>query len=136
MTRDAHEIAAQRVYAAWLDTCTRAAFAISLAAFLAYAAGLLPPFIAPASLPGLWGLPVDEFLRRTGAPSGWGWLSLAGHGDYLNLACIALLPLVTAFCYLRILPVLLARGERLYAALAAAQVIVLALAASGFFAGG
>ena len=101
LKRDENEAAAQRIYARWLDISTRVAFAVSLAAFLAYATGALAPFVPLEALPALWGLPVDEFLRRTGAPSGWGWLELAARGDYLNLACIALLPLVTALCYLR-----------------------------------
>ncbi|HEX9396731.1 MAG TPA: hypothetical protein VF943_08340 [Burkholderiales bacterium] len=133
LKRDENEAAAQRIYARWLDISTRVAFAVSLAAFLAYATGALAPFVPLEALPALWGLPVDEFLRRTGAPSGWGWLELAARGDYLNLACIALLPLVTALCYLRLLPALLGRHERLLAAIAAVQVLVLAAAASGFF---
>jgi hypothetical protein len=43
---------------------------------------------------------------------------------------------VTLTCYLRIIPLPLRSGERLQAALAIAQVIVLAAAASGLFAGG
>ena len=136
LNRDENEHAAQQVYARWLDACTRGAFAISLAAFLAYATGALTPYVPLTSLPGLWGLPVEEFLRRTGAPAGWGWVGLAGYGDFLNLACIAALPLVTALCYLRVVPTFARRGEPLQAAIAAAQVLVLAAAASGFFAGG
>ena len=135
LNRHESEHAARLLYARWLDASTRVAFAISLAAFLAYATGALAPFVPLESLPGLWGLPVGEFLQRTGAPSGWGWLALAGRGDYLNLACVALLPLVTALCYLRVLPGLARSGERLQAAMAAAQVFVFLAAASGLFAG-
>jgi hypothetical protein len=39
-------------------------------------------------------------------------------------------------CYLRILPIHLARGERLTAAMIAAQMVVLLAAASGALAGG
>jgi len=136
LNRDANEHAAQQIYARWLDACTRGAFAVSLAAFLAYATGALAPYVPLASMPALWGLPVDEYLRRTGAPEGWGWIALAGYGDFLNLACIAALPLVTALCYLRVVPAFARRGEGLQAAIAAVQVLVLAAAASGFFAGG
>jgi len=136
LTPEERDLQVEQLYARWLDAATRIAFAISAAAFLAYAAGLLPAHVPPDLLPQVWGLPVDEFLRRTGSPSGWGWLALAGHADYLNLACVALLALVTALCYLRILPALAGRGERLQAAMAALQVLVLLAAASGFFAGG
>jgi hypothetical protein len=79
---------------------------------------------------------VGEFLRQTGAPAGWAWLNLLGGAEYLNLACMALLCVVTLLCYLRIVPALLGLGERLQAVLALAQVLVLVAAASGFFAGG
>lgn len=136
MNRDRNERLVQLIYARWLEAATRVAFVLTTAAFLAYAGGVLAPHIPLESLPGLWNLPVDEFVRRTGAPTGWAWLGLAARADYLSLACIALLPLVTALCYLRLLPVLASRGERLLAAAAAAELAVLAAAASGFFSGG
>ena len=136
LNREENDFRIQLLYARWLDAGTRIAFAISAAAFLVYAAGILPAHVPLEMLPQVWGLPVDEFLRRTGAPAGWSWLGLAGRADYLNLACVALLALVTAICYLRILPALLGLGERLQAAMAALQVLVLLAAASGFFAGG
>ena len=84
-----------------------------------------------ADLPGLWGQPVGRYLDMTGAPTGWGWIRLLGTGDYLNLAVIALFPSVSIVCYLRILPALLAQGDRLYALIAALQIAVLLAAASG-----
>jgi len=131
-----HDAEVQEVYARWLDGATRAAFAASLLAFLVYVSGLVPPFLALEALPRYWGLPVGEFLRQTGAPAGWGWLNLLGGAEYLNLACMALICVVTLLCYLRIVPALLGLGERLQAALALAQVLVLLAAVSGFFAGG
>ena len=133
MTRE--EVIQER-YARWLDVSTRLAFAASLLAFLVYASGLLPAFVPLQALPALWGLPVDRYLEKTGAPSGWGWLHLVGFSDYLSLACMALVGMVTLLCYLAILPLLLRLGERLQAALVGAQVLVLLVAASGFLAGG
>jgi hypothetical protein len=125
----------QETYARWLDAGSRAAFAASLVAFAAYAGGLLPPFVPLDALPALWHLPVDQYLAKTGAPAGWGWLRLLGFSDYLNLACIALIGAVTLVCYLAVLPLLLHLRERLQAALVAAQVLVLLVAASGVLAG-
>ena len=121
----------QQTYARWLDAATRAAFAASLAAFAAYASGLAPSFVPLDALPRLWQLPLEQYLAQTGAPEGWGWLQLAGFSDYLNLACIALIGAVTLLCYLAVLPLLLRLGERLQAALVAAQALVLLVAASG-----
>jgi hypothetical protein len=131
-----HDAEVQEIYARWLDFATRAGFAASLLAFLLYVSGAAEPFLALEALPRYWQLPVGEFLRQTGAPAGWRWLALLGSADYLNLACMALLCLVTLLCYLRVVPALLGLGERLQAALALAQVVVLLVAASGFFAGG
>ena len=132
-----HDAEVQEIYADWLDFGTRAGFAASLVAFLVYVSGAVPPYLPLEELPRYWGLPVGEFLRRTGAPSGWDWLGqLGGGAEYLNLACMALLGLVTALCYARIVPILLRLGERLQAALAITQIVVLLGAVSGLFAGG
>jgi len=131
-----HDTEVQEAYARWLDAGTRLGFAASLVAFVLYVSGAMPSYLPLEALPRYWGLPVSEFLRQTGAPSGWGWLLRLGDADYLNLACMALLGLVTALCYARIVPILLRLGERLQAALAIAQIVVLAGAVSGFFAGG
>ncbi|MGQ0652241.1 MAG: hypothetical protein ACT4P4_08255 [Betaproteobacteria bacterium] len=122
------------IYARWLDAAAKSAFIASLAAFLVYALGVRPAFVPLDALPRLWSLPVDEYLRRTGAPSGWGWLAFTDRGEYLCLACLALLASVTLACYLRVLPALWRDGERLEAAIAAAQAAVLVAAASGVFA--
>jgi tetrahydromethanopterin S-methyltransferase subunit H len=132
-----HDAEVQEIYARWLDLGTRAGFAASLVAFLVYVSGAVPAYLPLEALPRYWGLPVGEYLRQTGAPSGWDWLShLGGGAEYLNLACMALLGIVTMLCYMRIVPVLLRLGERVQAALAIAQIVVLLAAASGFFAGG
>jgi hypothetical protein len=126
----------QQLYARWLDWSTRVSLAVLIAAFAAYASGLVAPAVAVDDLPRLWLLPVERYLEATGAPSGWGWVAMLAKGDYLNLIGVALLGFVTVLCYLRVLPMLLARGERLQAAFAIAQVVVLLLAASGLLAGG
>lgn len=126
----------QERYARWLDAGSHVAFAASVLAFALYVSGVVRSFVPLEVLAGLWGLPVGQYLERTGAASGWGWLRLLGFADYLSLACIALIGLVTALCYLAILPLLLRLGERLQAALVLAQVAVLLMAASGLLAGG
>jgi hypothetical protein len=119
------------LYARWLDVATKAGFAISLCAFLVYAGGLLPAFVPLEELPHYWALPVDRFIEVTGAPQGWAWLGELAYGDGLNLAAIALLGLVTPACYARLVPALIAERDWLQAALAAGQLVVLLVAASG-----
>lgn len=124
------------IYARWLAWGSRAGLAVLVLAFLAYVAGLAAPLVALEDLPRLWVLPLEHYLAESGAPVGWDWLSVAAKGDYANLAGIALLGLVSVACYVRLLPELLRRGERVLAAIAAAQILVLAAAALGFFTGG
>lgn len=126
----------QQLYARWLDWGTRLSLALLVAAFLAYAFGLAPAALPLDELPGLWALPLERYLALSGAPVGWGWLAMLDRGEYQNLAAVALLCLVTVACYLRVIPALLARGDRLQAGLAIAQVVVLIVAASGLLAGG
>jgi hypothetical protein len=121
----------QEIYARWLDIGTKAGFAVSMIGMLVYLSGIVAPFIPMAELTARWRLPVGRFLALTGAPTGWGWIHLLGYGDYLNFAGIALFASLTIICYLRVLPVLLAHRDRLYALIAAAQILVLLAAASG-----
>jgi hypothetical protein len=120
-----------RVYARWLDIGTRIGLALLVAGFAVYAFGLLEAHIAPQELARYWALPVDSHIRATGAPTGWGWLGLLHKGDYLNFVGITVFASITLACYARIIPLLIARGERLHAAIAAAQLVILAAALSG-----
>lgn len=123
----------QELYARWLDALARIAFAVSAATLLVYLSGALAPQVPLAELPGLWHLPLAQYLERSAAPTGWSWIGLVGYGDYLNLVAIAFFAAITLLCYLRLLPALLQPGMRLQAALAAIQVLVLLAAMSGLF---
>ena len=130
-----NEAERRQIYARWLDYATKAGFAISLVAFLAYVTGLVPAFVPPSELPRYWMLPVDRFVAATGAPQQWAWLNFLRYSDVLNVGAVALLALVTPVCYARLVPKLLAQRDWLQLALACAQVLVLLVAASGLLAG-
>jgi hypothetical protein len=132
--REQNDARLQELYARWLDFFTKAAFVVSLITLFLYLSGAVPAFVELRQLPQLWVLPVDRYLELTGAPRGWAWLRLTGYGDYLNFIGICLYALVTLFCYLRVIPPLLRSGERVHAALAIAQVLVLLAAAVAPFA--
>jgi hypothetical protein len=121
----------QDIYARWLDRISKACFAATLAALLVYLSGAVEPFIPLAELPALWGLPVARYLEVTGSPTGWSWIHQLGKSDYLSLVTVASFASVSLVCYLRTLPVLISHRDRAYALIAAAQVAVLLLAASG-----
>ena len=130
----AAERALRALYARWLDRAAKAGFVLCLCAFIVYAGGLLPSYIPVSDLPRYWTLPVGRFVALTHMPHGWQWVRFLGYGDVLNLGAVALLALVTPICYARVLPRLLAERDWLQAALAAAQLVVLAAAASGVLA--
>ena len=54
----------------------------------------------------------------------------------MNFLGIAFLAGVTIVCYLRILPILFAKKDRIYALIALLEVLVLSLAASGLLSSG
>jgi hypothetical protein len=58
------------------------------------------------------------------------------YGDFLNFIGIAILAGVTLLCYVSILPLLLRKGDYIYAVLALLEVIVLLGAASGIISAG
>ena len=115
----------QQVYARWLDWCTRIALVVLIASFAAYVLALGDPHVPPQELPRLWVFPVDHYIAASGAPTGWGWLALLHKSDYLIFVAVAMLGLVTVVCYARLVPLLLAQGERWRAVIAVLQILVL-----------
>lgn len=126
----------QLAYAGWLDIGMKAGLGLLVVTFLIYLTGLFTPHVPLQDLPGLWTLSASEYQKATGAPTGWGWLAMLGRGDYLNFIGIAILSLVTVFCYLRILPILLRNKNTPFVVIAVLEVLVLVLAASGILAAG
>lgn len=126
----------QHRYASLLDWGTRAGLFILVGSFVAYVTGAVDARVAPQSLPQLWGLPVDRYLELTGSPKGWAWVTQLHLGDMAGLLGIAVLAGCSLLCLLALVPLYLGRRERVFAAICLAQVVVLALAASGWLAGG
>lgn len=123
-------------YARLLDWGTRIGLVVLILSFAAYVTGLLPGHVPVGELPAVWGLPVAQYLAQTHTPTGWGWLGLLGHGDVLGLAGIAWLAGVSVACLLALVPVYARRGDRVFVAICMAEVLVVALAASGILTGG
>ena len=101
------------------------------------------PWLAEATVDGELIQKKMKVLQTLGDPysdaeieAGWGWVTMLGHGDFINFIGIVILAGVTVVCYLAIVPVLLASGDGVYAALALLEVVVLVIAASGLIAVG
>ena len=125
----------QRRYARWLAWGTRVGLACLVLGFVAYVIGLAP-HVPIEKLPALWQLQSAQVLRETGLRPGWHWATLLHRSDMLVLAAIALLSSVSIACVAAVMPLFARRGERVFVAICALQVLVLLLAASGLLAGG
>jgi len=134
--RRVEQSAEQLRYARLLEAGARAGLLLLLLGFFAYGSGLLAPGVPLQRLPELWSLPLAEFLQQSGSPTGWGWLARLRQGDMLSLGGIAWLASCSLPALLALLPLYLRRGDKVYAALALAEVAVIALAASGWLGGG
>lgn len=126
----------QLAYAQWLDWGMKIGFVVLVVTFVAYLLGLTAPHVAHERLAELWSQPARDYLKATDTHTGWSWLTLIGKGDYMNFVGIAFLSTVTIVCYLRILPMFMAARDKVFAAIAVVEVLVLALAASGILVGG
>jgi len=127
------------LYARVLEVGVAVALPLLLVTFVLYVIGLPRPAVPLERLPEYWQLSSHDYLATIASAhlqqaeplTGWNWLTQLHHGDYLTYVGIALLPVLTMICYLAIIPRLLRQGERLYAAIAGLESLVLLLAASG-----
>ncbi len=134
----------QLLYARILAAGMYTGLVILLATFALYLTGLMEPAVPIEHLPDYWTLDVERYLElvntrylgRDHALQGWWWVTALGHGDYLNFVGIALLSTVTLVCFVGIVPTLLRKRDWIYVGLAAAEVVILALAASGILTAG
>lgn len=120
-------------YAQVLGAGVKVGFVLLLLSFAVYMSGILPPLVPVDQLPKYWGLPVREFVKATNTPTGWGWLSLLGRGDMLNLVGIAVLAGVSAISSLAVLPIFARRGETAHLLICLLQILVLIVSAANIF---
>ena len=136
--------AVQRRYARVLAIGTYSGLGLLILTFTLYVSGIVEPLVPIRELPDYWELPVDEYVEAIHrdhfpakpTPTGWSWVHLLGHGDYLNFLGLALLALITIICYAAVAPKFYRQGRKVYAAIAFTEVIILVLAASGLIGGG
>ncbi|MDR3370492.1 hypothetical protein [Rhodoferax sp.] len=118
-------------YAFLLEWGSRIGLVVLIVGFAAYVLGFMTPLVSLRELPQLWNQPVAVYLKKTGTPTGWGWLALAGKGDVLNLVGIAILSGCSVPPMLGLVWLYLKRRDYVYAGICAMIVLVLVLAASG-----
>lgn len=118
-------------YAAWLHWSTLAGFLTLICTFVAYVFNFLPPRIPLAKLPQVWGLPAQEYLKVTGMPKGWDWITMLEHGDLASFLGIAILSGCSILCIFAVMPVYAKRRDWVYFAICGLEIGILVLAASG-----
>lgn len=126
----------QLVYAKILEKGMQVGLAGLVITFVIYMTGVMPATIPVDEVSRYWGMSVHDYLGATGMQPGWAWLNHVGSGDFINFIPIAVLAGATILCYLAIIPVLLKKKDKVYAAIAVLEVLVLVLAASGVLKGG
>jgi hypothetical protein len=128
------DVAGQLRFGAVLAAAVRVGFFALLIGFVLYLTGFTTPLVPIERLPDYWGLPVDQFVRATGTPTGWKWIVELRHGDMANLPGIALLASASAIGLVALLPGLIRRRETALAILTVLQLAVLAFSASNLLA--
>jgi len=118
-------------YARVLEAGMRTGLATLAAGFFAYVTGWLPARVALDELPRLWTLPASDYLRASGMPGGWGWITALNQGEVLPLLGIAVLAAVPLGSLLALVPHYATRRDWIYFSIVALQIGILAVAASG-----
>ncbi len=134
----------QLAYAGVLNKGAWIGLALLIVFFIVYISGLLPSYIPiedlsktpPGSKIAYWSMRTHDFNQAFNVPTGWGWIKLAGKGDYLNFVGITMLAGLTVVCYAVILPILIRKKDMPYTIIAILEVAVLLLAASGILKAG
>lgn len=118
-------------YAAVLHWSTLAGFIVLIVTFLAYMFGWLPASVPLEQLPHLWNLSTEEYLKATGTPTGWSWLSMIGKGDFASLLGIAMLSGCSILCILAIMPAYAKNKNTTYLVICSLEMAVLIVSAVG-----
>ena len=126
----------QMRYAIILERGAYLGIIIMLITYAIYAFGILTPHVPIETVTQSWHLGVGEYLAATNSPTGWGWVALVGTGDFINFIGLALLAVMTIICYATLIMPYLRCGDKIYAAIVIAEIIVLSLAASGLLGSG
>jgi hypothetical protein len=121
----------QKKYANMLSVGRKVGLISILVALGVYVFGVVPPKVPVELLPQYWGLSSKEFMNSAGLQPGWSWVGLYKYGDIMSYFGVAILGAVSAICYAAIIPGLLRKKDYAFVLIAVAEVLVLALAASG-----
>ena len=121
----------QLTYASLLFYGSWAAIAILIITFAVYVSGLLESYIPINEVSRYWSMPVSQYVQEANVPTGWGWATLLGQGDFVNFIGIVLLAGMTIICFIVILPYYAKQKDIPFLIIIILEVLVLCLGASG-----
>jgi len=125
-----NNLESQKLYAKLLYYLSNFGLFFLCGSFFLYLTGVLEPHISFEQLSQNWGLPLDEFLKATKAPTGWDWTNHLHQGDYLSFLGMAILAGVTAICYFALIVDFIKRKLTIFLIIAFAEFITILFAAS------
>ena len=102
----------QQLYARIVYHMNHLGLFVLVVGFALYLAGMLTPRVPLEDLPQYWSLPLDQYLEKTGALTGWQWISELGYGDVAPLLGVAVLASITIVCYLVLFLQFLLKGSK------------------------
>ena len=126
--------AEQLAYADVLETGLAIGRYFLAGTFILYVFGFTTPKVPLSELTAHWSMAADQYSAHVGVGTGWGWIKLVDHGDYMNFLGIAFLAGLTLVCYLRLLPISLRSKNYSFSAILLIEIAVLLVAASGLLA--
>tara|TARA_X000001036_G_scaffold426298_1_gene453539 strand:+ start:222 stop:671 length:450 start_codon:yes stop_codon:yes gene_type:complete len=101
-----------------------------VAGFALYLTGMLTPHVPLEDLPQYWSLPLEQYLEKTGALTGWQWISELGYGDVAPLIGVAVLASIPLVCYLVLFFQFLQRGAKPLVVITVIELFFMLLSAS------
>jgi len=107
------------------------AIAILVITFGVYVTGIFDSYIPINEVSQYWSMPVSQYVHEANIPTGWGWATLLGKGDFLNFIGIALLAGMTIVCFVILFPFYLKQKDVPFMVIVVLEVLVLCLGASG-----
>ncbi len=136
MQENVHASAEQTAYANILFYGCWCGLAVILVIYFLYVTGIIAPYVPLEQIPQIWNHSVRHYLEANKVPTGWGWTSLLGYGDFLNFIGVVILAGLSIICYIRIIPSLFRKGDKVMGVIALLEVLVLLVAASGIVGSG
>ena len=120
----------QQLYARIVYHMNHLGLFVLVVGFVLYLAGMLTPRVPLEDLPQYWSLPLDQYLEKTGALTGWQWISELGYGDVAPLLGVAVLASITIVCYLVLFLQFLLKGSKPIIFITVIELFLMLLSAS------